>query len=130
MKLQPVHIGHADIGDQAALARRCRAGKKFLRAIEAFDPEAGRFKQRAERIAHIGVIVHDEYACISRHGASPSLADIGKSEVKGRSTACIRLRPDAPAMRFDDGLANAEADAHAFVLGGDKGLKQAARYFG
>src|SRR5262245_50245283 len=44
-----------------------------------------------------------------------------------RAAARVWLRPDAAAVRFDDGPANREADTHTFALAGHEWLKQLLR---
>src|SRR6185437_2492833 len=48
----------------------------------------------------------------------------GQPEMEHRAAARDILRPDASAMRLDDGLADGETYAHAFFLGGEKWLKE------
>src|SRR5579859_5226932 len=47
-----------------------------------------------------------------------------ESQMKHRSSTRILAYPDPAALRFDDGAADRQANAHAVRLGGDERLEQ------
>src|SRR5262245_28250990 len=58
------------------------------------------------------------------------LGHASEGEAENRAAARVWLRPDAPAMGFDDGATDREADAHTIAFRGHKRLKQLLHHVG
>jgi hypothetical protein len=65
LQAQAVHAGHADVDQQAAGPRGCHALQEGLGAGEHRRAIAAHAQQQAERVAHGGIVVDDEYGQIS-----------------------------------------------------------------
>src|SRR5208282_2753979 len=57
-------------------------------------------------------------------GIDRAFSRCGKREAEGRAPSRVRLRPDFSAMRFDNGAADRQTDAHAVRLRCDERLEQ------
>ena len=64
LQLQSAHVGHADVGDQAAVLGR-RVVEELPGGCEVAHLETRNFQKQSHGVADIGVVVHDKYVFVA-----------------------------------------------------------------
>src|SRR5215813_7704873 len=85
LQLDPVHLGHSDIEQQAATAPRVVVLEKRARRRKAFHRITGGAQHESEALPNGGVIVDDEHALIGHLGSFRSRLAANRRERSRRN---------------------------------------------
>jgi hypothetical protein len=79
LQLNPAHVGHANIKNQATCSVGIICLEKFACGTVGFRRISNRFHEHAKAVSHRFVIIHDEYRWRGySHSISPALTGIDK----------------------------------------------------
>ena len=102
-QLEPAHLRHAHIGDDAAgLDAPDSVRRKARPRCVDLRPRSGAAEQERQRIAHGFVVVDHVHRRAQSPSSDSSLLTAPKGETEDGAAAGVRLDPDPAAMRFDD----------------------------